>query len=174
MSLDAKSHTRPGRTTATASLARVRRGSLAVLVLLVVEYGIGMYVNLYVTIPRTGHGRSVGSELAGGPAMLSVHAVIGLLLGLGALGVFVEAVMARHPVAIALSALGLFALAFASATGASFASSGDPADSMGMAVLTGIGLLCYAANLYVLSPPAVGGWVYRGWTQEPGASKGRP
>src|SRR5215475_5222924 len=174
MSLDAKSHTRPGRTTATASLARVRRGSLAVLVLLVVEYGIGMYLNVYVAIPRGDHGRSVGSALANGPAVFSVHAAAGLLLALGALGVFVEAVMARHPVAIASSALGLFALAFASATGASFASSGDPADSMGMAVLTGAGLLCYAANLYVLSPPAVRGWAYRGWTQEPGSSKGRP
>ena len=159
MSLDARSHTRHAHTMATASLARVRRGSLAVLVLLVVEYGIGMYVNLYVPIPRSDHARSVGSALANGPAMFSVHAVIGLLLGLGALGVFVEAVMARHPVAIASSALGLFALAFASATGASFASSGDPADSMGMAVLTGVGLLCYAANLYVLSPSAVGDWV---------------
>ena len=32
-------------------LARVRRGSLAVLVLVVAEYVIGMYVNLYVTYP---------------------------------------------------------------------------------------------------------------------------
>src|SRR5262245_66106646 len=150
MSLHASSHTPPVSTTATASLARVRRGSMAVLVLLVVEYGIGMYLNVYVAIPRGDHGRSVGSALANGPAVFSVHAAAGLLLALGALGVFVEAVMARHPVAIASSALGLFALAFASAPGASFASSGDPADSMGMAVLAGVGLLCYAANLYVL------------------------
>ncbi len=34
-----------------AAPARARRGSLAVLVLTVAEYGIGMYVNLYVTIP---------------------------------------------------------------------------------------------------------------------------
>jgi hypothetical protein len=67
-----------------AGLARARRGSLAVLVLVVVEYGIGMYVNLYVTIPRADHGHGLRSVIANGPAMLSIHAVIGLLLGLGA------------------------------------------------------------------------------------------
>src|SRR5262249_19110067 len=137
-----------------AGLARVRLGSLAVLVLVVVQYGIGMYVNLYVTVPRADHGHGMGSAIANGPAVLSVHAVIGLLLGLGAVGVLVQAVIARHLGAIALSAVGLFALASASVTGASFTSSGDPVDSMGMAVLTGVGLLCYAANLYLLRPPS--------------------
>ena len=37
-----------------------------------------------------------------------------------------------------------------SAAGASFTSSGHPADSMAMSVLTGVGLLCYAASLYLL------------------------
>ena len=72
----------------------VRRGSLAVLVLLVVEYGIGMYVNLYVTIPRADHGHGLGSAIANGPTMLSIHAVIGLLLGLEAVGVLAQAVIA--------------------------------------------------------------------------------
>jgi hypothetical protein len=130
---------------------------MAVLVLIVVEYGIGMYVNLYVTVPRADHGRSVGSAIANGPAMLTIHAVIGPLLGLGALGVLVQAVIARHLGVIASSAVGLFAIAFASATGASFASSGQPVDSMGMSVLTGVGLLCYAANLYLLRRPARAG-----------------
>jgi hypothetical protein len=132
----------------------VRRGSLAVLVLVVAEYGLGMYVNLYVTVPRADHGRSVGSAIANGPAVLSTHAVIGLLLGLGALGVLVQAVIARHPGAIVSSAVGLIALASAAATGASFTSSGQPVDSMGMSVLTGVALLCYAATLYLVRPPS--------------------
>jgi hypothetical protein len=155
MSLDAESPARPVSTAATAGLARVRRGSLAVLVLVVVEYGIGMYVNLYVAVPRGDHGRSVGRVITNGPAMLSIHVVIGLLLGLGALGVLAQAVIIRHLGAIASSAGGLFALAFAAATGASFTSSGHPADSMGMSVLTGVGLLCYAANLYLLPTPRI-------------------
>ncbi len=47
MSMDARSAARPARTAATAGRARLRRGSLAVLVLVVVEYGIGMHVNVY-------------------------------------------------------------------------------------------------------------------------------
>jgi hypothetical protein len=112
-----------------------------------------MYVNLYVTIPKADHGHGLGSAIANGPAMLSIHAVIGLLLGLAALGVLAQAAIARHLGAIASSAAGLIALGFASAAGASFTRSGQPAESMGMSVLTGVGLLCYAANLYLLRPP---------------------
>ena len=153
MSLEANTAARPASTPAPARLARLRRGSLAVLVLVVAEYLIGMYVNLFVTIPRADHGHSVGSAIANGPAILATHAVIGLLLGLAALGVLVQAIMARHAGVIAASAVGMFALAFASAAGAGFTGSGHPADSMAMSVLTGVGLLCYAASLYLLPPP---------------------
>jgi hypothetical protein len=150
MSVRAESSARPASGAHAASLARVRRGSLAALVLLVVQYGIGMYVTLYVTIPRGDHGSGLGSAIANGPAMLSSHAVLGLLLGVVAIGVLVQAVVARHLGAIVCSVLGLLALAAAAAAGASFTSSGDAADSMAMAVQTGIALLCYAVNLYAL------------------------
>jgi hypothetical protein len=64
MSLRAESSARPASTTASASLARVRRGSLAALVLLVVQYGIGMSVNLYVSVPGGDHGGGLGSRAA--------------------------------------------------------------------------------------------------------------
>ena len=143
----------PARRGAAGAAGRLRRGSLAVLVLAVLEYGIGMYVNLYVSVPAADRGGDLGRAIANGPAVLSVHAVTGLLLGLAALAVLTQAVLARHWGAIAASALGLFALAFADVTGASYTSSGDAADSMGMAVLTGAALLCYAANLYLLRRP---------------------
>ncbi len=103
MNPDAGSPAQPARTTAPARLARVRQASLAALALLVAEYVIGMYVNLYVTIPRADHGHDLGSAITNGPAMLSIHAVIGL----AALGVLVRAVIALHPRAIASSTLGL-------------------------------------------------------------------
>jgi hypothetical protein len=156
MSLEADS---PSRTLsvsapAPASLARLRRASLAVVVLLVAEYGIGMYVNLYVTVPTADHGHSVGSAISNGPVVLSAHAVVGLLLGLSALAVLVLSVIARRPSVIAVSVVGLLALAVASLAGSSFTSSGGSADSMAMSVMTGVGLLCYATNLYLLPSPA--------------------
>ena len=134
-------------------MTTIRRASLAVLAILVLEYGIGVYVSLYATVPRADHGAGLATAIARGPAALSTHAVLGLLLGLGAIAVLVQAVRTRRPAVIVTSALGLFAVAIA-ATGASFTSTGDAADSMGMAVMTGVALLCYAANLYLLPRPA--------------------
>ena len=154
MSLRAESPARPSGTGAVAGLAQVRRASLVALVLVLAEYVIGMYVNLYTTIPRADHGHGVGTAITNGPVMLSLHAVIGLLLGLGALGVLVQAVRSRRPAVIAWSAVGLFALA---AAGAGFTSTGDRAGSMAMSVLTGVALLCYAANIYLVRPPGAPG-----------------
>ncbi len=153
MSVRAQSPARPPGTAATAALDRVRRASLVTLVLVVVEYGIGMYVNLYSTIPRADHGHGLGTAISNGPAMLSVHAVLGLLLGLGALGVLVQAIQNRRPAIIAWSAVGLVALAMAAVAGAGFARTGDRGASLAMSVLTGVALVCYAANIYLVRPP---------------------
>jgi hypothetical protein len=140
------------RAAGTAGLARLRRGSLAVIVLLVVEYAVGMYVNLYVTVPGADRGGGLGSAVADGPSSLSIHAVLGLLLGLGALGVAVQSILIRRWDLIALSAIGLLAMIFASVAGTGFTSTGDDSASMAMSVLTGVAMLCYAGNLYVLRP----------------------
>jgi hypothetical protein len=127
---------------------RIRRTSLAVLALLVVEYAIGAYVNLYVTVPSADHHGSLDSVIANGPAALTVHAVLGLLLWLGALGVLVQAVKARRGWLIVLSVVGLLALVMAAIAGASFTSSGQTESSLAMAMLTGVAMLCYAGSLF--------------------------
>lgn len=152
MSVKTESSAPRARAAGTAGLARLRRGSLAVLVLLVAEYAIGMYVNLYVTVPGADRGGDLGSIIASGPAALSVHAVIGLLLGLGALGVAVQSVLLRRWGLIASSVIGLLAMVFASVAGTGFASTGDDSASMAMSVLTGVAILCYVVNLYVSRP----------------------
>jgi hypothetical protein len=40
--------------------------------------------------------------------------------------------------------------------GTGYTSSGDTSASMAMASLTGVALLCYAANLYLIRPPGPG------------------
>lgn len=154
MSVKMKSTVPRAHPAATAGLARLRRGSLAVLVLLVAEYSIGMYVNIYVTVPRADHSGGLDRAIANGPASLSVHAVIGLLLGLGALAVAAQSILIRRWGLIALSVIGLLAMIFASVAGTGFTSTGDDSASMTMSVLSGVAVLCYAANLYVLSPIA--------------------
>jgi hypothetical protein len=150
MSVDAQSSVRPARIASAASLARIRRISLAVLTLTLVEYGLGMYVNLYVAIPAADHGSGLTSAISNGPVTLTVHAVIGLLLGLAAIGLLVQAIMSRHWGAIALSVLGLLFLGGADLAGASYTSTGKAIDSMAMSVDTGLALLCYVAIVYFL------------------------
>jgi hypothetical protein len=78
MSLHAQTPARPVSTAPAAGLNRLRRGSLAVLVLIVAEYGIGMYVNLYVTVPSADHDHSVGSVGPGcGPQQAAPEAQSG-------------------------------------------------------------------------------------------------
>lgn len=150
MSTETKSPVQRARSAPAARLTRLRRGNLAVLVLLVVQFAIGMYVNLDVTVPEADHGGGLGSAIANGPAALSLHAVLGTLLGLGALGVAVQSVLIRRWGLTAVSVTGLLAMIFASVAGAGFTSTGDGSASMAMAVLGVIGVLCYAANVYLL------------------------
>ncbi len=152
MSVETQSSARQVRTVSPAGLGRLRFVNLAVLILVLIEYGIGMYVNLYVGVPKSDHGGSIGTAISNGPVTISVHAVLGLLLALGALAVLVQAVIARKWAIVILSVVGVFAMVFASLAGTTFVSTGDVADSMAMAVMTGVALLCYGLNLYVLRP----------------------
>ncbi|HLI36534.1 MAG TPA: hypothetical protein VKV80_04240 [Streptosporangiaceae bacterium] len=131
----------------------LRRASLAAFMILLIQYGFGIYVNLYVTVPGADHGQGIGKAISDGPAALSVHAVLGILLILSAIGVLVQAVIARHWAVLVVSAVALAAIGGAFFQGASFVSQGHDAASMGMAALAGIALLCYGMVLYLLPSP---------------------
>lgn len=152
MSLREKSVTRSAKIGPAAGVNRLRNAILGVLVLTVIEYGFGMYVNLYVTVPRADHGGSLGNVISNGPWTLTTHAILGLLLGIAAIGVLALSIMSRRIGMIVLSAMGLIVLALADFAGTSFAGSAHPADSMAMSVFTGIALLCYATGLYLVRP----------------------
>ena len=145
-----------GRLTARR-VSGLRRASFAAFVMLVVQFALGMYVNLYVTVPSADHGSGFGQAIANGPAGLTLHIVLGLLLILAALGFGVQAILARRPALIAAAVLALLAMIGAAASGSSFTGSGKDGASMAMAVLAAVGLLCYGASLFLLPRPAAGG-----------------
>lgn len=150
MSTETESPARRPHTAPEAGLARLRRGSLGVLVLLVVEYAIGMYVSLYATVPAADHNGGLGGAIANGPASLSLHAVLGLLLGLGTLGVAWQSIVVRRWDLIATSLVGLLSTVLAAVAGTGFTSTGDDSASMAMATLTGVAMLCYAISLFLI------------------------
>lgn len=121
--------------------------------MLVIQYSLGSYVNLYVTVPGADHGHGIGQAITNGPAGLSLHIAVGLLLILAALGFLVQAILARQPALITVAAAELLAMLGAAASGSTFTGSGRASASMAMAMLAAVGLLCYGISLFLLPRP---------------------
>ena len=140
--------TQPGLQVAERRLVNLSRASLGAAVMLVLQYGLGIGVNLYITVPTGGSaGRTIGRAFSSGP-LLAAHAVLGVLLVVTAVSLVVRAVIARHRAIIVLSAIGLLAILAAAGNGISFLHSGADSASLGMAIATGVALLCYIGVLF--------------------------
>jgi hypothetical protein len=136
-------------------LLALRGNTFGVLVMLIVQFAIGVVVNLYATIPAKDKGSgifgAIGRALTNGPASLATHAGLGLLLVLAAIALVVRSVIARHTASIVLSVIGLAAIAAAALNGARFVADGGPASaSLAMALATAVAMLCYATALLLL------------------------
>lgn len=123
-------------------LSALRGNCMGAAVLLIVEFGLGMGVNLYVTLPS--HKSLIATVL--GSATLAAHAVVAILLLGAAIGALVRAVRARK--AIALTATGLAAMVAAGISGAAFAGSQSAGASLAMALATAAALFCYLAAVF--------------------------
>jgi hypothetical protein len=144
----------PGR------LRGLRANSFAAIVFLLVEYGLGVWVNLYGHLPASDHGAGlaggVGRAVANGPVGLSIHAVLGVTLIVTAAAAVVRAILTRRRVLIAASAAGLVAVVTAGVSGARFVGQGTTATSMSMAVAAGVAIGAFALTLLLCpSAPAV-------------------
>jgi hypothetical protein len=129
--------------------AGLRQTSLAILIVLIVQFALGIGVNLYVTLPTAGHpGHS--SWFGNGP-LLAIHAALGMFLILAALFVLVRAIMARNVTLIVTSAAGLAAILLAAFFGSGFTSKLTNGYSLGMAIATAVALACYAVGLFAAS-----------------------
>jgi hypothetical protein len=142
------------RRAADRRIERLRGASMGAAVMLVIQFALGAGVNLYVTLPAAGHGgRSVGDAFSSG-ALLALHTAFGLLLILTALSLLVRAIAARHRPVIVTSAVGLLAIIAAAGSGASFVNDGTNGSSLGMALATGVAMLCYLVSLFILGRPS--------------------
>src|SRR5690348_6726148 len=139
--------------TRAAHLEVARRTALGMGIAVVVQYALGIWVNLYVTVPARDEGggflAAIGRALANGPVALGLHAGLGLLLVLGSISLVVRSVLSRNRALIVASAVFLLALLGAASSGASFVNSGNDSASASMAMLTGVALICSLISLYV-------------------------
>ena len=141
----------PGRHSRRVELEGLRRISLAALIMLVVQYGLGSILNLYIPVPASDAHAGIMQEIASGPAMLTLHALLGLGLIGAALVLLVRAVRLEDRVIAVLAAAGLTAIGGAFASGEIFVRNGQPGASLAMALLTGVALLCYIGALTQVS-----------------------
>ncbi len=130
---------------------RIRMASFGALTMLVIQFVLGTAYSLYGTAPTSS--KSVGMFSS---PLLTIHVIMGILLVIVAIMLVVRSVQARHTPSIATTVAGLLVILGAVGAGSSFAKDGSNGASLGMALLTAIAILCYAANLVILGKPAAG------------------
>ncbi len=113
-------------------------------VLPIVQFGLGIGVNLYVTLPA--HKSFLSTVF--GSAVLAVHAVVALVLLGAAIGALVRAIRAQR--AVAFTSVGLAAIVAAAIAGVSFAGSQSSGASLAMALATAVAMFCYLAAVFSL------------------------
>jgi len=130
--------------TSTPRLAALRGNCMGAAVLLIIQFALGVGVNLYVTLPEH---KSFLSEVFGS-ATLAAHAIVALVLLGAAIGALVRAVRARR--AIVFTSAGLAAILAAAIAGALFVGNGTNGASLGMALATAVAMFCYLAAVFSL------------------------
>jgi len=125
----------------------VRRMSAIALVMLVLQYGLGMILNFYVGIPAADAHAGIFTEIATAPLALTAHALLGVCLAGTAVLTVARAMALRDRTLAVLAAAGLAAIVGAFVAGEMFVKNGEDSTSFAMAMLTGAALLCYVTLL---------------------------
>ena len=125
----------------------LRIASLAAVVMLLIEYGFGIWVNLYGQLPAADHGAGAatgfGRAITDGPAGLTIHALLGVALLASAITIVVRAILARRGWPIALAVLGLCAIGVSAINGSRFVGDPSNAASFAMGLAAAVAILCY-------------------------------
>ena len=124
--------------------AALRGNCMGAAVLLIIEFALGVGVNLYVALPanKSFFGTVFGS------AVLAAHAVVALALLGAAISALVRAIRSRR--AVAFTAVGLAVILAAAFAGASFVGSQAAGASLTKALATAAGMFCYLAAVFSL------------------------
>jgi len=146
----------PGRANPAGRLLAV---NLTICLLLLIQYLLGMVVNLFVALPGrhpganagdyvTGSASGLGWVISDGPAWAAAHAAFGMALALAALATIAVTWRRGGRAATAMSVLGALAILGAGFNGASFVDYGHNFSSMIMAGLWALALACYLAGVF--------------------------
>jgi hypothetical protein len=133
---------------------RLRANALAAVVMLLIQYCLGVSVNLYSTRPASDHGKSLfagfPAAVVNGPVLLTLHAILGTLLLITALAALIRSLRLGAP-PIALTAVALLAICIAWMSGSEFVGHQQNGASLAMALATALAILCYTLVIFLLN-----------------------
>jgi hypothetical protein len=132
--------------------------------LLLVQSGFGVYVNLFVTVPAvhsgsspsnyvSGSGRSLLWSVEHGGAALAIHSVLGVLLGLMVIGIVARAIRNSRQSIWLWTTFGALLVVGAGFNGASFLDYNKDASSLIMALLAFGAVACFVIASFLTSNP---------------------
>ena len=122
----------------------LRGNCMSAAVLLIVQFGLGIAINLYVTLP---HHKPFFSTVSGS-ALLAAHVIVAVVLLAAAISALVRAIRARR--AIVPTAVGLAAVLAAATAGAAFTSTQNNGASLAMALATAVAMVSYLVAIFHL------------------------
>jgi heme A synthase len=135
--------------TQASRLARLRIASLGAVVMLILQFILGMVYNLYGTAPTTKKPIGLFST-----PVIALHVILGILIAIAAIALLVRAIQARQKLSIWMTVIGLLAILVAGSAGIGFAGSGDNSASLSMALGFAVALACYIVLVFALPPAA--------------------
>lgn len=146
------------RSTRRTASSRLRTLTLLTLLLLNVQFFIGMLVNLYIQVPAIHPGANASNYFLGvvqgirwalvsGAVVLLVHVALGLLLGLASFILMGLAIASRRLSWIIFSVLGWMGVVGAGFNGASFLNYGHDLSSLLMSTGFALAMISYTLGL---------------------------
>lgn len=132
----------------------LRANALAGLIMLLLEYGLGISANLYSTLPSADRGKTLftglGAAVGNGPLLVTLHALLGTLLLLTGIAVVVRAWRVGVRAWVLLGGCALLATVVAWLSGTAFIARQRTGTSLAMALAAGAAILSYALIIYML------------------------
>jgi hypothetical protein len=128
--------------TSSRQLAALRGNCMGAAVLLIVQFGLGISVNLYVTLPS--HKPFFSTVF--GSALLAAHVIVAVVLLGASIGALVRAIRARR--LIVPTAVGFTAVLTAVIAGAAFTGNQNAGASLAMALATAVAMFSYLAAIF--------------------------
>ena len=122
----------------------LRGNCMGAAVLLIVQFGLGIAVNLYVTLPK--HKPFFSTVF--GSALLAAHVIVAVVLLGASIGALVRAIRARR--LIVPTAVGFAAVLAAAIAGAAFTGTQNTGAFLAMALATAVAMVSYLAAIFHL------------------------